>query len=854
MRLTRPNWVKHTDDKDRRSPIFSISVHPDGTRLATGGLDKKVKIWSTLPILDKETDENEANHKLLCTMSSHTGSVLAVRWAHHGRFLASGSDDTVIVIWGIDPDGGGRVFGSDEVNVENWKALTRLVGHTADIIDLAWSRDDSMMASVGLDKLVWIWDGQSFDRLRKIDLHGDFVKGVCWDPVGNFLATQSDDKTVKIWDTANWNLVHSVSAPFKNSPKSTFFRRLSWSPDGAFIAASNAMNGPVFVAAVIEREGWNADISFVGHGNTIQVAAFNPRLFFREGDDPGRATASCMLALGADDFSISIWRNTLHKPVVVLADVFNRPLLDLCWATDGHQLYGCSADGTICAISFDDAELPELAEIEKTELVLNEYGYKPVRKSVPRPIQSQTPVNGFGPQPSGSHVNVIQPRKGKSKAQSLTSQKRRVELGGFGPPADSHDAFSSGQLQPLGSGQDHTARMFEDAHAAFGDNSAGPSNLGQKRKASLSNDDHRQYKGRTMGSSRSDVDVKEIRAPRVVVSGDGSRGRTLPVPRVQTLLRVKSTYDESLYLEAENSEDAKGKTRVALSQDGQNQWLDFMPGPVIAMVLSESFCAVGCEDGMVMVYSPAGRHIKLDSSIAEMTGNRDKLFVITASCTCHILDVKSGKSLFPPVSMSHLLGDHNISSISVRPHGVPIITTSHPCAYAYDTMRDAWTPLTSSWWLESSPLADRRSRPGPSGPLADIEGEVSRLWKGNQISEGEKPEWWDVALELGHLESKVRAAELLQSKEEYKFWLIRVAGILGREGFRARAEELIKDLLGPLYSHPGRDAWVSTVIGLQRRDLLKQVLTTFAQSTSLSGLAQHYQGIMKEIAAEASEL
>lgn len=29
--------------------------------------------------------------------------MLAVRWAHHGRFLASGSDDTVIVIWGIDP-------------------------------------------------------------------------------------------------------------------------------------------------------------------------------------------------------------------------------------------------------------------------------------------------------------------------------------------------------------------------------------------------------------------------------------------------------------------------------------------------------------------------------------------------------------------------------------------------------------------------------------------------------------------------------------------------------------------------------------------------------------------------------
>ena len=83
-------------------------------------IDKTVKIWSTLPILDTEAEKNEENHKLLCTMSSHTGrsspahklvlmtrcgalgAVLVVRWAHHGRFLASGSDDQVIMIWGMD--------------------------------------------------------------------------------------------------------------------------------------------------------------------------------------------------------------------------------------------------------------------------------------------------------------------------------------------------------------------------------------------------------------------------------------------------------------------------------------------------------------------------------------------------------------------------------------------------------------------------------------------------------------------------------------------------------------------------------------------------------------------------------
>ena len=51
----------------------------------------------------------------------------------------------------VTRDGGGRVFGSTEVNIENWKPLVRLVGHTSDVTDLAWSRDDTMLASVGLD-------------------------------------------------------------------------------------------------------------------------------------------------------------------------------------------------------------------------------------------------------------------------------------------------------------------------------------------------------------------------------------------------------------------------------------------------------------------------------------------------------------------------------------------------------------------------------------------------------------------------------------------------------------------------------------------------------------------------------
>jgi hypothetical protein len=46
--------------------------------------DHKVKIWSTLPILD-ETADTEANPKLLCTMTTHSGKWNPVPRLSEGR-------------------------------------------------------------------------------------------------------------------------------------------------------------------------------------------------------------------------------------------------------------------------------------------------------------------------------------------------------------------------------------------------------------------------------------------------------------------------------------------------------------------------------------------------------------------------------------------------------------------------------------------------------------------------------------------------------------------------------------------------------------------------------------------------
>ena len=83
--------------------MFSCHVHPDGSRIATGGIDAKVRIWSTKPILNADSEASGRPPKSLCTLTMHTGPVLTVRWAHSGRWLASGSDDEIVMIWDLDP-------------------------------------------------------------------------------------------------------------------------------------------------------------------------------------------------------------------------------------------------------------------------------------------------------------------------------------------------------------------------------------------------------------------------------------------------------------------------------------------------------------------------------------------------------------------------------------------------------------------------------------------------------------------------------------------------------------------------------------------------------------------------------
>ncbi|GAA5983193.1 hypothetical protein JCM10908_000190 [Rhodotorula pacifica] len=80
---------------------------------------------------------------------------------------------------------------------------TRRAFHTHDnaIWDLAWSHDDSVLATASGDSTVKLWDSTSHTCLGVLRGHGSSVRSISWDPFNpSLLATASRDGTVRVWD------------------------------------------------------------------------------------------------------------------------------------------------------------------------------------------------------------------------------------------------------------------------------------------------------------------------------------------------------------------------------------------------------------------------------------------------------------------------------------------------------------------------------------------------------------------------------------------------------------------------------------------------------------------------------
>ncbi|KAM6193536.1 protein HIRA isoform 2-T2 [Sarcoramphus papa] len=326
----------------------------------------------------------------------------------------------------------------------------------------------------------------------------------------------------------------------------------------------------------------------------------------------------------------------------------------------------------------------------------------------------------------------------------------------------------------------------------------------------------------------------------------------LPTPIPQKSFTLQISSDPSMYLEVENEMTTVGGSklsRLKCNREGK-EWETVLTSRILTAAGSCEIVSVACEKRTLSVFSACGRRllppIILNTPISTLHCTGSYIMALTTAATLSVWDVHKQTAIVRDESLQTIFSgsDATVSQILLTQHGIPVMSMSDGKAYCFNPSLSTWN-LVSDKQDSLAQCADfRNSLPSQeamlcSGPLAVIQGRTSN--SGRQAARlFSMPHLVQQETTLAYLENQIAAALMLQSSHEYRHWLLIYARYLVNEGFEYRLRELCKDLLGPVHYSAGSQ-WESTVMGLRKRELLKELLPVIGQNLRFQRLFTEYQ-------------
>lgn len=421
----RPVW-RTPATRHHRAGILCIDYSADGQLMASGSEDTTLIIWDAI------------SGEKIRTLAGHQLGVTAVAFCNNSKWLVTASKDGTIIVW----------------DAKQGKRLKTLREHTTAVTAISFSPDGESFVSCGEDGTLLLRDGQLQENPIRISQPNESnVRAIAFTPDSQTLASGSSDHQVYVWDLATVRNIATESAREINVESIGNQLILQGKPTKALIGRVLQGHWGSVECLVFSSDG--KTLASGGEDRNISLWDWRTGALHRlpQQRDEVHALAfdtnGTLLAIACDQ-SLMVYNVSENKVHARVKDAHDDPISALKVHPNGGAFVSASMDMTIEKWSFQDlesAKRPPKHGDAITSVALSHSG----KMAVTGDGSGQIILWDLT---TGSRIPHFQPRRGHLKCLAFSPDDKIIAGSNWGRTTKLWDVETGKQLPNLKSYDD----------------------------------------------------------------------------------------------------------------------------------------------------------------------------------------------------------------------------------------------------------------------------------------------------------------------------------------------------------------------------------------------------------------